>query len=109
MIRLKIIIPLIIIASGFLIPADRIIPVKGAGINDINRNSFWSYPWGKSVTHKGIDIFAKEGTVLFSSAKRKKPVTAAAIASAASSGFGMQSRFRMRWTIFCTCSFGAVP
>ncbi len=67
MFRLKIIIPLIIILSGFLTPDDRIIPVKGGGINDINRNSFWSYPWGKSVTHKGIDIFAKEGTDLFSS------------------------------------------
>lgn len=56
-----------IITSGFIIPDDRVIPVKGAGISDINRNSFWFDPWGESVTHKGIDIFAKEGTELLSS------------------------------------------
>ena len=27
-----------------------------------SQNSFWAYPWGKSVTHKGVDIFAKKGT-----------------------------------------------
>ena len=37
-------------------------PVKGATASDYNSKSFWFYPWGKSVTHKGIDIFAKKGT-----------------------------------------------
>lgn len=37
-------------------------PVKDATASDYNSKSFWFYPWGKSVTHKGIDIFAKKGT-----------------------------------------------
>lgn len=44
-----------------------IIPVKGATKNSWNKNSFWYYPWGKSGTHKGIDIFAKEGTDVIAS------------------------------------------
>jgi murein DD-endopeptidase MepM/ murein hydrolase activator NlpD len=39
-----------------------IIPVKGAGKNSYHPESFWFYPWGKSVVHKGVDIFANEGT-----------------------------------------------
>ncbi len=39
-------------------------PVKGAGKGDYHAESFWYYPWGKSVTHKGVDIFAKRGTVI---------------------------------------------
>jgi len=42
-------------------------PVKGASANSYNASSFWYYPWGKSVTHKGVDIFAKEGTGVTSS------------------------------------------
>ncbi len=42
-------------------------PVAGATISSYNQNSFWAYPWGKSVTHKGVDIFAKEGTAVLSS------------------------------------------
>ena len=38
------------------------IPVAGAGTQDWNPHSYWAYPWGKSVVHKGIDIFAKRGT-----------------------------------------------
>ena len=41
---------------------DLRIPVKGATTSSWNSNSFWAYPWGRSVTHKGIDIFAKKGT-----------------------------------------------
>jgi len=37
-------------------------PVKDSTKNDYNPNSFWFYPWGKSGTHKGVDIFAKKGT-----------------------------------------------
>ena len=37
-------------------------PVDGATSDDYNNQSFWYYPWGKSGTHKGVDIFAKEGT-----------------------------------------------
>lgn len=49
-----------------LIPQHPIIPVKGASRKDWNPKSFWYYPWGKSLTHKGIDIFAKEGTPVLS-------------------------------------------
>lgn len=42
-------------------------PVKGATRASYNAKSFWYYPWGKSVTHKGVDIFAKEGTNVSSS------------------------------------------
>jgi len=54
-------------AVGFLLPENLDIPVKGATKVDWNPKSFWFSPWGKSGVHKGIDIFAKEGT----------PVTAA--------------------------------
>lgn len=53
---------LIILLLGFLIPNKMIIPVKNATTSSWNEKSFWYYPWGKSGTHKGIDIFAKEGT-----------------------------------------------
>ncbi len=39
-------------------------PVVGANASDFNAASFWYYPWGKSVTHKGVDIFAKKGTTI---------------------------------------------
>jgi peptidoglycan LD-endopeptidase LytH len=42
-------------------------PVEDATAADYNIQSFWYYPWGKSVTHKGVDIFAKEGTPVRSS------------------------------------------
>lgn len=34
----------------------------GAGHSDYHPDSFWYYPWGRSITHKGVDVFAKEGT-----------------------------------------------
>ena len=51
-----------------LFPATLIIPVEGAIYRDWNKDSFWHYPWGKSGTHKGIDIFAPEGQNVLSSA-----------------------------------------
>lgn len=38
------------------------IPVANATTKDWNPKSFWYYPWGRSITHKGIDIFAKSGS-----------------------------------------------
>ena len=55
-------VPLLIILIGFLLPQNMIIPVQGASTKDWDDNSFWAYPWGSSITHKGIDIFAKKGT-----------------------------------------------
>ena len=58
---------LIIIVTGLLLPQKISMPVEGADKNSYNPNTFWYYPWGKSVTHKGIDIFAREGTRINSS------------------------------------------
>lgn len=57
-----------IMAAGYLYPAPRcLIPVKGANHTDWHRQSFWHFPWGESITHKGIDIFAPTGTPVISS------------------------------------------
>ncbi len=44
-----------------------VIPVQGAGVKDWNEKSFWAYPWGSSITHKGIDIFHPKGTPVIAS------------------------------------------
>ena len=54
-----------IILAGFFLPENLIIPVEGATSKDWNPNSFWFYPWGRSVTHKGIDIFGRKGTAIY--------------------------------------------
>lgn len=58
---------LAIVVIGLLIPQRFSMPVEGASKSSYNAKSFWYYPWGKSVTHKGVDIFAKEGTTVTSS------------------------------------------
>ena len=58
---------LIIIGIGLILPQNFKMPVENATKNDFNKDSFWYYPWGKSVTHKGVDIFAKDGTNIKSS------------------------------------------
>lgn len=52
----------VVLIWGFVLPGKLMIPVKGATKADWNPKSFWFSPWGKSGVHKGIDIFAKEGT-----------------------------------------------
>lgn len=47
---------------GWFIPETSKIPVSGATAADWNSQSFWYYPWGRSGTHKGIDIFAPQGS-----------------------------------------------
>ena len=49
---------IIIIIIGLFIPQNLEMPVKGAGEKDYHEKSFWYYPWGRSVTNKGVDIFA---------------------------------------------------
>ncbi len=58
---------LIVVIIGLVIPQNFGMPVEGATYNSYNQRSFWFYPWGKSITHKGVDIFAKEGTNVLAS------------------------------------------
>jgi murein DD-endopeptidase MepM/ murein hydrolase activator NlpD len=58
---------LIFIIAGFILPESFQMPVQSADGRSYAQNSFWFYPWGKSVTHKGVDIFAKRNTPVFSS------------------------------------------
>jgi len=63
--RKKIIVLLIaVIAVGLLVPQKFTKPVSGMSHSDYNSKSFWYYPWGKSGTHKGVDIFAKNGVAV---------------------------------------------
>lgn len=58
---------LAVVAIGFTIPQPFQMPVEGASTSDFHPDSFWYHPWGRSGTHKGVDIFAAEGTALYSS------------------------------------------
>jgi len=53
---------ILLILLGLLIPQKFRMPVAGATKKSYSQKSFWAYPWGKSVTHKGVDIFARRGT-----------------------------------------------
>ena len=56
---------LVVIILGFamqLLPFRN--PVEGATVKDYHPQSYWYYPWGTSVTHKGVDIFKKKGTTV---------------------------------------------
>ena len=57
---------LLILMIGFLIPQSFKMPVKNATKESYSQRSFWYYPWGKSVTHKGVDIFAPKKTSITS-------------------------------------------
>ncbi len=52
----------VVFSFGFILPEKKQIPVQGASIHDWNANSFWYYPWGRSRVHRGLDIFAQQGT-----------------------------------------------
>lgn len=52
----------LIIIIGYCLPQRFAMPVKGASKSSYDQRSFWYYPWGKSGTHKGVDIFARRGT-----------------------------------------------
>ncbi len=55
------------ILAGFLFPERMSIPLEGASRADWNPRSFLHSGWGPSGVHKGIDIFAPEGTQVLSS------------------------------------------
>lgn len=57
----------IIWVLGMVVPQPFSMPVDGATSADYHKDSFWFYPWGRSVTHKGIDIFARSGATVRSS------------------------------------------
>jgi len=60
---------LVLLVIGLLLPEDIQMPVSGANNGDFNANSFWFYPWGKSITHKGVDIFAKKHTPVYAASE----------------------------------------
>jgi murein DD-endopeptidase MepM/ murein hydrolase activator NlpD len=60
---------LIVIVLGFMVPQSFINPVVGADSKRYHTKSFWYYPWGKSGTHKGVDIFASQGMDVVSSTR----------------------------------------
>lgn len=63
--RKKILLVLLgIFLIGFIVPQKLQMPVEGATTSDYHPDSFWFHPWGRSVTHKGVDIFAKKGTTI---------------------------------------------
>ena len=53
---------LAIVLIGLALPHPKGNPVVGAENNSYNARSFWYYPWGRSGTHKGVDVFASIGT-----------------------------------------------
>jgi murein DD-endopeptidase MepM/ murein hydrolase activator NlpD len=57
----------VLILVGLFLPQRFVMPVENATQKDYNPKTFWYYPWGKSITHKGVDIFAKAGTSVVSS------------------------------------------
>lgn len=57
----------VILVMGYLWPQGLKMPVEGAGSKDYHPESFWYYPWGKSIVHHGVDVFAAEGTPVRSS------------------------------------------
>jgi len=57
---------LAVLGAGFLLPEPFIVPVQGAKRGSYDQRSFWYYPWGKCVTHKGVDVFAERGTPVLS-------------------------------------------
>ncbi|MGK0271003.1 MAG: murein DD-endopeptidase MepM/ murein hydrolase activator NlpD [Cocleimonas sp.] len=53
---------MVIFSFGFILPEKNQIPVQGASVHDWNPESFWYFPWGRSRVHRGLDIFAQQGT-----------------------------------------------
>ncbi len=59
-----------------------IIPVENATSINWDNDSYWHYPWGESIVHRGIDIFGDLNTKIIS------PVTGIVIKSGYSNNGG---------------------
>lgn len=55
---------LLILLAGSLWPQRMMMPVEGSDRSSYHPRSFWYHPWGRSGTHKGVDIFAPKGTAV---------------------------------------------
>ncbi len=55
-----------LIGIGLCLPQGFMIPVENAVRGNWDEETFWYYPWGQSIVHKGVDIFATEGTNVLS-------------------------------------------
>ena len=55
---------IVVVLIGLAIPQDLKMPVVGANNNSYNHKTFWYEGWGTSIVHKGIDVFAKKGTII---------------------------------------------
>lgn len=60
-------IAILVLIAGYLLPESFCPPVKGMNPSSFHHQSFWYYPWGASIRHKGVDIFAAKGTDVCSS------------------------------------------
>jgi murein DD-endopeptidase MepM/ murein hydrolase activator NlpD len=68
-IKLMVIALLVIAAIPAVVSTKFSLPVEDMNRSSYNQQSFWAYPWGRSVTHKGVDIFAPRGTRVMSSTR----------------------------------------
>ena len=55
---------ILLFLGGLIVPYSFQNPVEGATKKDYHPQSYWYYPWGTSITHKGVDIFKKKGTAI---------------------------------------------
>ena len=63
-------------------PSSEKYPINKSTYSYWNIRSYWYYPWGKSITHKGIDIYAERNT------KAHAPVSGLVIETGYSSNGG---------------------
>ncbi|MBL8003421.1 MAG: M23 family metallopeptidase [Flavobacteriales bacterium] len=64
--RRGLVLVLLVALAGMLVPTSFTVPVRGADRRSYDQRSYWYHPWGRSVTHKGVDIFARAGTPVVS-------------------------------------------
>lgn len=57
----------LIVAGGYALPERFTLPLEDMNNQSFNHKSFWFYPWGASIRHKGVDVFAPKGKDVFAS------------------------------------------